>query len=80
MNNSVYFPIAVQYGDGYTINSIDKMQRIEIQSTDNLTTPKPLTGTFVNLNGISVYDGPENEARTDYSFGDPIRAKRVKRA
>lgn len=71
-----------QFSDGFIVASFEKAQRVEIQSTDTKTPSKPIAGTFVSLNGVSVYDGPENEAHTDisYSFGDPVRAKRVKRA
>lgn len=62
--------------------SSGKEQRInaERQSANAGPSPKPLNGTFVNLSGITVYDGPANEARDDYSVGDPVRAKRVKRS
>lgn len=57
-----------------------KVQRAYVQSINAEPSPKQLNGTFVNLSGITVYDGPENGARDDYTFGDPVRAKRVKRS
>lgn len=78
---SVYF---VQYSECSSLPIGDERWEC-IQSIDTtFASNQGMTNNIVRVDGISVYDGPESDAYAIYgdysSHGDPVRAKRVKRA
>lgn len=64
---------------------IEEVRQESNQSIDAISiTSNQATGNIVQVDGLSVYDGAESDPHAIYSdygsHGDPIRAKRVKRA